>query len=145
MADYQALKAELAKEGYQGKSDQEAADLLNAPGANVYTTVSSSQLLIFGTITGALRRIEAGMSHANDVVASACIAISKQIAKEAGSLDLSDPLNRQSIDLLVSVNILTAQNKTDLLALGTTAGPSIAVEVFGADVTNHDVAHARSL
>lgn len=52
MADYLALKAELAKPAYAGKTDQEAADLLNTPGDGVVGVVPPNKLLIFAAKTG---------------------------------------------------------------------------------------------
>lgn len=141
MADYLALKAELAEPAYSGLTDQQTADALNAadPGNPVPVPFTIAQLL--------------GCLVAGDPPAPDSVALNKvygrpavaRFADDVKAQDRAAVLNWLQIAYATG-DISQAQYAAMAAVVNATqAGPSKAVQVFGVPVTNHDVARARSL
>lgn len=150
--DYQALLAEVTNDpvglGYAGKTDDEIAALLNTA-----DRVVSASLLPLSTVgiwaakTGVRAKI--GQHAANDAspVQSVCLTILDLLQGLNGPpLELDNADNAAMIDALVAVGVMTAGDKTGLLALGETR-TSRALELpgWGVAVQAPDVAHVRTL
>lgn len=149
MPSYAALRAELDKTAYAGLSDQEAADLLNAPGAAVQGTVTPHQLLKWGAKTSVRAAVQAGATSnvvvAGVSVAGICLTVQDMLTTGLIGFDTADPDNVAMLAVLVAAQVMTPAQRDNLLALGASPGPSAAQTVFGAAVSANDVAHARSL
>lgn len=151
--DYLALKAELAGPAYAGTDDDQAATLLNAPGAAVPGSVPQHQLLMWGSETGALVPIAAAMAAGDAPGASPearglgaiCHAVDYLLSGGSIGFDCGSPANRAGLAAFVAKGICTQAQADDLVARGSTPGPSRAVTTFGVPATAKDVAHARSL
>ena len=75
MANYAALKAELAKPAYSGLSDVDAAALMNIPGSVVPSQLPMSLFMGYLTKTGIRVAIQAGQTSTDLVVSSMCLGI----------------------------------------------------------------------
>ena len=142
MPSYDALRAEIAKPAYSGKTDAQAADLLNAPiieptGERV--PVSEIQRVAFdrGKLLGILQAAQQGNAA----------ALAAQYLFVSARFDTVDIANSQftgTVASLLSAGLLDASDVAAVQSLATRA-TSIAIRVFGVPVSAADVAYARSL
>lgn len=132
MPNYAALKAELAKPAYQGKTDQDAADALNAPDpGNPEPKPFTSTDLLSLLDAAALAKLYARPNldaFARDVKAGDLESVRNWITLATAAGDISQ---QQAAALLGVVN-------------ATRPGASRAVQVFGIPVSAADVHAARS-
>lgn len=133
MPDYDAIKAELDTPPYEGKSDQEAADMLNAPDPThpvpAPLSISTLMSLIGPTSLAKLYPRPALITFRDDIAAGDRVAAGRWITLAAIAGDVT-PAERDAV----------------LAELARTVpGPSMAVQVFGVPLTHHDVRHARGL
>lgn len=142
MPNYPALATELVKPAYDGLSDQEAADLLNAPGPPAPGIVPPNKLLMWAAATGARARVEAGKTDAT--IGSICLTVCDLLTTGSIGLDVSDAGNLQMLGILVQSGICTQAQAAALVALGSAPGPSAALTTFGLPVSSNDVHAARS-
>ncbi len=152
----QDLKDELTLDplarNYAGMSDVEAADSLNAPNRTKLSPVVSSELLAWsggGAVNGSVKcryeRIQdAAAASADNTVRGACIAAMGMIERSDTSLDLSKSDRMAMLDALVAGGVLTAAEKTEIVALGTVVA-SRADELGLGNVTPSLVADAKRL
>jgi hypothetical protein len=152
----QALKDELTNDplgrGYSGMSDEAAADSLNTANRSCLEPISSAELLAWsgnGATDGSMlcryeRIQEAAAASASNTVRGACIAALGMIERDGTSLDLNKPDRMAMLDALVAGGVLTAAEKTSLLALATITC-SRAVELGLSFITPSLVADAKRL
>jgi hypothetical protein len=135
MPDYAALKAELQKPAYVGKTDVEAVAMLGAPGTSIarprgvvsaYQVVNVLDPTEFAALTSPqLQRI--------------------QIRLSPGQVDLRDDNTRGNLANIFP-NATAPVTRGNLVALRTETIPrTIGEEVFGVIPAPADVAYARSL
>lgn len=150
MADYLALKTELAKPAYTGLSDAAAAAALNAASVASETPVNGSDI---GKLWARRKVLGAARERANNTTATvaqrqnAWSAIEMVAQDGFSGLDPNNPAQRTAlvafIDSLVTDGIMTAADKTATLAL--LARTQTPAQVIGwPPVTDVDVAFARS-
>jgi len=124
------LRTELLSDplgvGYSGMSDQECANSLNAQTRSKTVAISSAELLAWSgagateTIKSRYERIEdAAADHVSLAVKGACKAAIKLIERDSTMLDLSLADREAMVDALVAGSVLTADEKAELVALGT--------------------------
>lgn len=134
MPDYPALAAELTKPAYQGKTDAEAATLLNgtgSPASSPRGVVSSYQVV--------------NVLDPAEFAALTAIQLQRlQVLLGVGNVDLKDDNTRGNLAGIFP-NATAPITRAALVTLRTETIPrSKAVEVFGAPVTAQDVHAARS-
>lgn len=138
--DYMILKNELLQPQYAGLSDNEAADLLNAPvHRSVKSTFITARSILAYTPNGAdiLDKLEraAGM-------VSAVKWAMKFIESDSG-IDIGHPATRAQVDALVAAGGLTADEGESLKALG--LQPTSRAELIGLPpVSINDVNYVRT-
>jgi hypothetical protein len=119
MPDYSVLRALVASDpSFTGQSDQAVADVLNAPTEVVVVPlVPLSVLAMWAARTGVRARIEAGTQTASPVQ-GICLTLRDLFTGLTGpSLDLSSTDNLAMLDALVTAGIMSAADRTSLLAL----------------------------
>ncbi len=120
--NYQALRDELALPAYEGLTDQQAANLLNAKTVSQTQPISSAELLAWSGAGGRFQRIAdaADNTALPGEVRSLAHVARELIRRDGTSLDLSLPDRVGLLDGLVAASILTADDKTSLeeLAVG---------------------------
>jgi hypothetical protein len=116
--------------GYSGMTAAQAAASLNTANRPSATTVliPSAELLAWSgggasddpAVKCRYERIqEAAGSHASNVVRGACLAALGMIERDDTGLDLSKSDRVGMLDALVSGGVLTAGEKTEVVAMGT--------------------------
>jgi Concanavalin A-like lectin/glucanases superfamily len=135
MTDYLALKAELALPAYAGKTDVEAAAILNGPG----TAITRQR----GVVSG--EQVVASMNPTEFAALSAIQLQRMQLVLTPGQVDLKND-NIRAIFNDLFTNNASPITRAALTTLRTESVPrSRAEEIFGVPVTANDVAFARSL
>lgn len=149
MADYRALRDELAKPDLSALSDADAAAKLNAD------TVSSPKVgAAYANERGVLKLLgptdgDAAMTSLESAAGSSSVLMrAVRILHDAGGpgLDFGDPATQGMVSQLQTQGVLTAPTAAALIAFGTsvvTRAQSIAG--WALPVSAADVAHARSL
>lgn len=154
MADYLALKTELAKNDLVALSDSDAAEVLNVPGALMPRPVPMLTLLQWAGACGLRAKIEDASRYAgNDPTLVAIRSMSLawiDMVWGVGTgrvFDVTDPALLALLDVWVQTELITSDQRTQLVYLAATPGPSRAESIpgWGLPVTVNDVAHARSL
>lgn len=151
MADYQSLKAELAKPAYVGLDNTQAAAALNTASVASETPVNGSDI---GKLWARRKVLGAARERANNTTATvaqrqnAWNAIEMVAQDGFSGLDPNNPAQRTAlvafVDSLVTDGIMTAGDKTATLAL--LARTQTPAQVIGwPPVTVADVAYARSI
>jgi hypothetical protein len=145
MADrYDALKAEDAKPAYAGMTDAARVAAINAPGPSVPGTVAPAALLKWGAKTGVRKAIEGAIADAT--IGGICLIVRDMLTTGTVGLDVSDPEIAGAggmLDALVAKAVMTAAQKADLVALGSTPGPSIANGLGFPSINANDLIAAR--
>lgn len=154
MADYLALKTELAKGDIAALSDSDAADALNAPGPPTPHPVPMLTMLQWAGATGVRGRIEDASRYAGSdptllAIRSMALAWIDMVWGVGVNrvFDVTDPALLSLLDVWVQAGLMTSDQRTQLVYLAATPGPSRAEAIpgWGLPVTIADVAHARSL
>lgn len=145
MKNLRGLALKLQDKKYQELTNKEASILANTPGAPTLGTLGPSALLAWGASSGARSAIEDGVNHADHFVASICLSVRDMLASGAMPLVLTSPEVSAMIDVLVSVSILSEQQRSSLYVLGSVPGPSDAQLYYGGPVDETTVAEARNL
>lgn len=154
MADYLALKTELAKGDLAALSDSDAADMLNVPGAPTPRPVPMLSMLQWAGAVGLRAKIEDASRYAGE---DATLVAIKSMALAWIDMvwgvgvnrvfDVTDPQLLSLLDVWVQAGLMSSDQRTQLVYLAATPGPSRAESIlgWGLPVTVADVAHARSL
>lgn len=134
MADYAALAAELRKAGYSGKSDADAADLLNAPDpANPvpkpFGFVDVMGLMSASTVAN-VRSLPTGTDIIDKINAQDRPGVAHWLAALSAPPALISGAEAAAVMAVISATV---------------PGPSRASQIFGVPVSDIDVHHARSL
>lgn len=143
------LKSELDDDslarGYAAMSDAEAAADLNSAYRTRLAPISSAELLAWAAANGRFAAIEeAAESHADQGVKSIARAASVMIRRDGTQLDLSLPDRMAMLDALAAANVLTGNDKDDLVDKASV--PASRAEELGlGTVTPSDTANARRL
>lgn len=119
----------ITANGWTG-SDQAIADLANTPGANAPGIIDSNDALSWVAGNGVLDAIilVTEDASANAQLRSVCRGAKFLFMDSERELDLSDNgAHRQMVDLLVTANVMTDIQRTDLLSLasGPTKSPAV--------------------
>lgn len=152
--DYSALKSEITTDpkslGLAGKSDAEMASLLNAPNAAfmaVNPLLPLTALGIWAAKTGVRAKVEQAALNNVSPVQSPCLAIRDLLVTMNGPpFDVSNADNQAMVAALVSAGVMTAEQQTELAALGNKSPASRAEVLFGVDtiISERDVGLARN-
>jgi len=143
--DFRDLKQELSKPEYDDKTDAEAAAILNAPGVERVGIISAPALVTWGAKSGVRAKIRDGTTHAVAAVRAMCLAVEDQLVS-GRPLDVTSPDVQLLVDAMVVAGIMTTAEKTSLLAVAMSPGPSWADRNWGGHpVTSNDVHVARRL
>lgn len=152
----QDLKDELDNDpltrGYSGMGDEAAANSLNTSDRSCMEPISSAELLAWsgnGAVDGSVlcryeRIQEAAAANSANSVRGAAISALGMIERDGTSLDLNKADRMAMLDALVAGGVLTAAEKTALLAMAATTC-SRAAELGLGFVTPSLVADARRL
>lgn len=150
--DIDALRIELASghpdTGAYSSDDAVAAVELNAVNRSIYTPIPSSELLGWSAAHSSggrprlLKMQEAKENHVSEQVQAAASAAVTMINRDGTTLDLNRVDRMMMVDGLVAGGVLSADDKTDLLSLGTES-VSRAVEIGLGWVRPGDVTQAR--
>jgi hypothetical protein len=145
MPDPAALRIELAKPEYASLNDADAATLFNSKTtAGSRPVITQSQLRNWSSDTGTRRKLETGISHPNDIVASICMNFCDYLRYGGDPMDLSSSYMLARIDALVTAAppVFTPSDKSSLLAL-TTPDIPLASSLNTQPLTAADVAAIR--
>lgn len=146
--DYSALKAELENDpenlGYQGKTDQQAADLMNALSRphQKYAPVEDAYLYLVKRMKW--KGIEAAAQNAEHAASEAAYAAVKIVSGPVKALNFMDPVTEGIFTAFVATGLLTEQHKQELMALSATTRSRAEELAFG-NVEIWDIARARAL
>jgi hypothetical protein len=145
---YAALRDEIqtdpASLGYTGKANNEIAGLLNRKQAGFSRRtgpVSIWKLLKWSAQNRRYKALEDAASSHADLTVRTVAKVALRLFGSITTLDIDDPDASQMIDVLVGGAVLSAQDRTDFLALGG-ASPASRAEVLWSDktfVTDEDV------
>jgi hypothetical protein len=134
MADYSKLREELTNDplerGYSGMSDAEAAADLNTKYRTRIRHISSAELLTWAGggandttgVRSRYERIEANgdeSEQSSRAVRGACKAAVKMVERSDTYLDFDNAAHAAMVDGLVAGNVLTSDEKDELIAMGT--------------------------
>lgn len=147
------LKAELEDDpvgiGYTG-NDIIDAELMNHAIRSGYKPLGSRALLAWGAANGRLSKINDAANRVsvfdaiNPAIRSVAMAADRMLSRPDTELDLSNAAHVGLVDALVAGGVLTAGDKTELLAMAaTTIGRG--EELGLGHVTPSNVADARRL
>ena len=90
----------------------------------VVGAIGSRTLLRWGAAASRLARLrDAASNHASDAVRSLAEAALLTVSRPDTELDMGDPAHVALVDALVAGGVLTAADKSELLALATTQVP----------------------
>lgn len=109
--DYTALCNELSKPEYQGKSDQEAADMLNAKTVTVRKPVDCGALKAYAIKEGFYADIEDGCAADDYQERNLCRNIKAwidDIGQRLQTVNMDDPVTADMMSGLVAFQIVTA-------------------------------------
>jgi len=113
------LSDELSKPQYASLSDQAAADAINAKTVSVPQTVAIHKLKEYAIINGIWPKLKAGQANSNPVVAALCVSVLDWVDDpRISTLDVNKPEVQAMLDGLVSAGIMSANNKADVVAMG---------------------------
>lgn len=104
---------------YGGLSDPEAADAGNALDQTKLMPIPSAELLAWSASNNRFTSIKAAADNVNHPVNSVASAAYLMITRDGTTLDLSLSDRMALVDALVASSVLTADDKTSLLALAT--------------------------
>lgn len=150
MPNYTLLAAEVRDDPLGRGYAAMTADLITADLNTPYRTltvpqVPVSKVAMWAAKTGVRAKIEVHAADADSPVRSVCLAL-QDLFRGLGSptLDLGDADNRAMCDALAAVGVMSAGQKTSLLALQDQP-LTRAVEVWGVPVQAPDIDYVRSL
>jgi hypothetical protein len=148
LPDYNALKVLVNSDPtFTGKSDQQVADALNAlTETEALPAVPLPQVAIWAARTGVRGRIEAAASNPNSPVQGICLMLRDFFSGLTGpALELDNPDNLAMLDALVASGVMTADNRTTLLALQNhPTSRALKLAGWGIPVQAPDIAWVRS-
>lgn len=144
--DYDALKVEIAKADYGGKTDAEIVALLNAAGTPAPTPYPAVWLCQIMSTLKVAHVIEDEAANVDSPVRDACIAL-QWFAWGIGAgreVDVNDANFLADLESLVTNGKMAAEQKTAIVYANAKAGPSIANGLGFPSVTTDDLTAARS-
>jgi hypothetical protein len=100
-------------------SDQEAADAINALTIEVLEPITSAELLAWSAVAGRFAKLDAATESENADVRSLANAAKLLLMRDGTVLDLSLSDRAAMVDALVSVGVLTVEDKASLYGLAT--------------------------
>lgn len=113
------LSDELSKPQYAGLSDQQAADAINANTVTVQQTVAIHKVKEYAIVNGIWPKLKAGQASSNPQVAALCISVLDWVDDpRISTLDVNKPEVQAMLDGLVSAQIMSANNKAAVIAMG---------------------------
>jgi hypothetical protein len=141
--NYKRLSNKIKEPAFAGKTDAEIATLLNTKGSPVPGVVEPSALLRWGAASGVRAKIEDVAGTLNHPLRSVCLAVRDQLSTGVIGLSVGSPDVVAMLDGLVAATVMTAQQKADVIALGSTPAPSWSDAEWGSPVTTADITIAR--
>lgn len=144
------LKTLLQTEAYNGLTAEEQLALVNTRDKAFNVSLNSRSLLIWSAADGRAARLKRAANNDTlpEEVQSIAFAAFKMLERSDVTLDLDDVQMIAFIDGLIAAGILTAQDKTDLLAMSAVTGSDAEKErivEFGNDVYLTHINQARTL
>lgn len=141
MPDYLALKAEIAKAQYNGQSDQQVADTLNAPlieATGQRVAIAEIQRVAFdrNKLLGIIAQAQQGNAAA---IAAQYLFGSARF----DSVDMSNPQFTATVAALKAASLLDDTDIAAVQALGMHQ-TSVALKVFGLPVSAADIHAVRN-
>ncbi len=119
--DYSILTPEVTTDplarGYAGMSDQQVADSLNAVDRPTTGVISSRALLAWSGLSQRLDNIDGAQNNPNQDVRTIAKVALKLIDRSDTELDMADANHLAMVDALVADGVLSAADKTELLAM----------------------------
>lgn len=148
MADYIALRNELATDpaslGYPGKSDAEAAALLNSAVVTSTRPVPIEEVESLAFRRGVARNLQAAANGTDPTGVALGKTVLSLFSSRLTVIYTDDPATAALLAGLVQAGIMTQADSDAVVALATVNTPR-SVAVFGSVVTDQDIHAARSL
>lgn len=148
-ADFTALKAELTSDplqlGYAAADNAGKAALLRGASSTSQGPIPMSQVVIWAARTGVRTRLEAHAANAADPLNSAALAVLDAFKGGLPTLDVNNPAVATMLGAFQQAGDFTAQQQTDLLALGVVNVARWKTLGLSESPQEGDVAHALTL
>jgi hypothetical protein len=113
------LADELSKPQYQGLSDQQAADAINAKTVVVLQSVPIAKIKEYAIVNSIWPKLKAGRASSNSQVAGLCDSVFDWIEDpRIGTLDVNLDKVKTMLSGLVAASIITESQKADVIAMG---------------------------
>ena len=114
------LSDELSKPQYQGLSDQQAADAINAKTVVVLQSVAIATLKEYAIINSIWPKLKAGLASTNAQVQALCLSVVDWVEDpRMSTINVQKPEVQAMLSALVTAGILTQTQMNDIVAMST--------------------------